>query len=52
MYRLIRLTSPRLNYLIIIGAILMYISIIIYSIPATTQLTATVFCNVSAPILL
>ena len=47
MYRLIRLTSPNLNYLICTGAIILYIDIYFYVIPSTDQKAVTVFCNVS-----
>ena len=45
--RLIRLSSPKLNYFIIVGAIIMYISIIVYTIPSESELGNTVLCNVS-----
>ena len=46
-YRLIRLSSPNLNYLIGIGAIVLYIDICFFVIPSTDKVTVTVFCNVS-----
>lgn len=45
--RLIRLTSPNLNYLIGIGAIILYIDIYFFVIPSTDKVAVTVFCNVS-----
>ena len=44
--RLIRLTSPNLNYLIGAGAILLYIDVYFYIIPTSDRDTATIFCNV------
>ena len=44
--RLIRLTSPNLNYLIGAGAILLYIDVYFYVIPTSDQHTAAIFCNV------
>ena len=44
--RLIRLTSPNLNYLIGAGAILLYIDVYFYVVPTSDQHTATIFCNV------
>ena len=46
-YRLIRLSSSSLNYVIIIGAAVMYLSIVLYIVPVTEQLAATLLCNVS-----
>ena len=45
--RLIRLTSPNLNYLIGIGAIILYIDIYFFVIPSMDKVTITVFRNVS-----
>ena len=42
------MTSPNLNYLIGIGAIVLYIDIYFFVIPSTDKVTVTVFCNVSA----
>ena len=47
LHRLIRLTSPNLNYLIGIGAIVLYIDVCFFVIPSTDKVTVTVFCNVS-----
>ena len=44
--RLIRLTSPNLNYLIGAGAIVLYVGVCFYVIPTTSQIVATLFCNV------
>jgi gamma-aminobutyric acid type B receptor len=43
--KLIRLTSPNLNYLIGSGAILLYIAIIVTVWPATTATVSSVMCN-------
>jgi gamma-aminobutyric acid type B receptor len=45
-HKLIKLASPSLNYIIIIGAVMMYISGILYVIPGYDQITVSVFCNV------
>ena len=44
--RLIQLSSPNLNYLIGIGAIVLYADIYFFVIPSTDKVTVTVFCNV------
>lgn len=47
-YRIIRLTSPNLNYLIGFGVILVYISTAIFFVePTTNASTAGVLCIVS-----
>ena len=46
LWRLIRLSSPNLNYLIGIGAIVLYVDVYFFVIPSETQDAATVFCNV------
>ena len=46
-HRLIRLTSPNLNYLMIVGTSLMYGSGIAFVIPAATPPVALSFCFVS-----
>ena len=48
--RLVKLTSPKLNLVIIVGAIVMYVSIITYSYPSYNQFGRTLLCNVSNPI--
>ena len=45
MFRLIRLTSPNLNYLIGSGAILLYIAIIVTVLPAKSAVFAGILCN-------
>ena len=45
--RLIRLTSPNLNYLIGVGAIILYLDISLSVIPITDVKAVTVLCNVS-----
>ena len=44
-YRLIRLSSPNLNYLIGSGAILLYLAIIVTVLPADTAVFSSVVCN-------
>ena len=46
-FRLIRLTSPNLNYMIGSGAILLYVAIILTVLPATTSDAAGVLCNLT-----
>ena len=45
--RLVRLSSSSLNYVIIAGALIMYISIILYILPVVDQMATTILCNVS-----
>ncbi|CAI8035412.1 Gamma-aminobutyric acid type B receptor subunit 2 [Geodia barretti] len=45
--RLIRLSSPNLNYMIGLGAIVLYINVIILVIPAKDTNLAAVICNVN-----
>jgi len=45
--RIIRLTSPYLNCLIAVGAIILYINMYIYIVPATNMVTEAWLCNVS-----
>ena len=45
--RVVRLTSPNLNYLIIAGALLLYASIVFIVTPTLEEETATIYCNVS-----
>ena len=45
-FRLIRLSSPNLNYLIGAGAIVLYVDVCFYVVPTVDQVAATVFCNV------
>ena len=45
LYRLVRLTSPNLNYLIGSGAILLYLAIIVTVLPAKSAVFAGVLCN-------
>ena len=49
-HRLVRLTSPSLNYVIIGGVLVMYCSVILYVVPVTTQVANTALCNVSIAI--
>ena len=45
-YRLVKLSSPNLNYFIIIGAVLMYISIFFYILPVTNTDVVLASCIV------
>jgi hypothetical protein len=47
-FRLIRITSPNLNYLIGIGAIILYINISLSVAPSTNQKVVSALCNVSS----
>lgn len=44
-YRLIRLTSPNLNYIIGAGAIIIYLVVFLTVIPVANQMLATILCN-------
>ena len=44
--RLIRLSSPNLNYIIGLGAIVLYLNVITFVIPTTNKDVAAVLCNV------
>ena len=46
-YRVVRLSNPKLNFLIILGAIVLYIAVYFFVIPTTNQTVVTVFCNVT-----
>ena len=45
--RLIRLSSPTLNYFIVGGALVMYASVLFYVSPTYTMEATSAFCNVS-----
>ena len=45
--RLIKLASTKLNYLIGIGAIILYLDIIIFVIPSTNHYVVTAICNLT-----
>ena len=50
MFRVVKLSSPNLNYLIIAGAALLYISVIMYTTSAQDlhqHVLQTVLCNVT-----
>lgn len=49
-YRIVRLTSPNLNYFIIAGSYIMYSSIFIRLIPSGDETVNYVRCNVSRSI--
>ncbi len=44
--RLIRLTSPNLNHIIAIGAIILYLGIYLFVVPTSNQVALSVLCNV------
>ena len=46
--RLIKLTSPNLNYIIGGGAILLYLAIYVSAVPTTDPTVVKWLCNVSA----
>ena len=46
-YRLIRLNSPNLNYLIICGAVMIFISDVLFVIPTLNPFTVSITCIVS-----
>ena len=46
-YRAIKLSSPNLNYLIILGATILYICVFFYSYSSSNATIQTIFCNVS-----
>ena len=46
-YRLVRLSSSNLNYLIGLGAIVLYVNVITLVIPTTNADFAAILCNVS-----
>lgn len=45
--RLIRLTSPKLNYIIGAGAVLLYLEICVMVIPSIDPIAVTILCSVS-----
>jgi gamma-aminobutyric acid type B receptor len=45
--KLIRLSSPNLNYLICAGAIILYLDMILLVIPSTDMMVVTVLCNLN-----
>ena len=46
--RIVKLSSPKLNYFIIAGAVFMYCSVYIHLIPSTDEVVNQVRCVVSA----
>ena len=44
---MVRLGSPTLNYFIVGGALVMYVSVLFYVMPTDTADTTSAFCNVS-----
>ena len=51
-YRLIRMSSPNLNYIIGLGAIVLYFNVIVLVIPTTKEKVALFLCNVSTYVVL
>ncbi len=47
LYRLIRISSPKLNYIIVAGAIVLYVVVYLSVIPTTSRDALSVLCNVS-----
>ena len=47
LFRLIKLSSPKLNYIIGIGAIILYLAGIVAVIPSTDPDAVAVFCNLT-----
>lgn len=47
LHRVVKLSSPILNYLIILGAVLLYVTVYLLIVPLTDIGAETVFCNVS-----
>ena len=47
-HRVVRLSSPNLNYLIGFGAILLYVNAYLLVFPSSNQSAATAMCNVSS----
>ena len=45
--RIIRLTSPNLNYLIAVGAIVLYIDVCFVVVPSTSASVVSVLCNIT-----
>ena len=50
-HRLIRRSSPNLNYIIGLGAIILYLNVISFVIPTTNPDFMSVLCNVSSAVL-
>ena len=48
-YRVVRLSSPNLNFLVGIGAIILYADIIVTVIPNADRLSRSIDCNVCKP---
>ena len=42
---MVRLTSPNLNYLIVVGAVFIYLSVVFRGMPFLEQQLSTVYCN-------
>jgi gamma-aminobutyric acid type B receptor len=45
--KLIRLSSPNLNYIICVGAIILYLDMILLVIPSTDRMVVSVLCNLN-----
>ena len=44
--RVVKLSSPNLNYIIIVGVALLYISVYMYTLSEPDALQQTILCNV------
>ena len=47
-FRLVKLASPKVNYLIVIGAIILYLHVVSLVIPTSDPVAVTVLCNLNA----
>jgi hypothetical protein len=46
--RIVKLTSPNLNYVVLLGAFFLYASIYFYVLPSTEKFTSTLYCHIRA----
>lgn len=46
-FRVIRLNSPNLNYIIVIGAVMLYMTVFFFTISSVNELVVTYSCHVS-----
>ena len=47
LHRVVRLTSPNLNYLIIMGAVFIYLSVVFLAMPFLELRLSTIYCNLN-----
>ena len=50
-FRVVKLSSPNLNYIIIAGVALLYVSVFLYTISSQETLPQTLLCNVCAHVM-